>query len=63
METIVTEIDRAILEGRKVYVLHNGVQIELPKKDLKGDTVKKRLIESRTIAERLYNDVKQLKLI
>lgn len=62
METIINEIDKAIVERRKIYTLHNGVNIKLDVV-LKGDTIEKRILESRSIAERLFDDVKRLQLL
>lgn len=63
MEEIIRGIDQAIVDGVKVYILHNGVEINLSKKELKGDSNKKRTMESRAIAEQEYSIIKQLKLL
>ena len=63
MEQIVTEIQNVIISrNQSVYILYNGVEISLPT-ELIGTSQAKRDIEARSHAERLYDDVKRLKLL
>ena len=62
MEKIICEIDKAIVERRKIYTLHNGIEIKLPTK-LTGNSIEKRIAETRLLAENLFSTIQQLKLI
>lgn len=64
MEVIVNSLTNVILSrNQKVYTLPNGVEISLSKIVLKGDNDKKRTAEARQHAERLFDEVKRLKLL